>query len=85
MKITQHNISNYALKNLISSYVTHKRQMELYEIEYEDDMFVLEENGEYMFHKGCVETAESFMNSIGVSPSSNYVMDMYREEIKREI
>lgn len=30
---------------------------------------------EYMFHKGCCETAEDWMRSIGVSPQCNFIME----------
>lgn len=62
-----------ALENMMLVYVDHKKSMIEYENEYNE--FELEENCEYIFHKGCCETAESWMRVIGVSPQCNFITE----------
>lgn len=76
-------ITKNALENLMITYAEHKKAMIEYEKDYDSacDRFYgesdkeYENNPEYMFHKGCCETAEDWMRSIGVSPQCNFIMD----------
>ena len=35
----------------------------------------LYEDGDYNFRRGCCETAEKWMEAIGVSPQCNFIME----------
>lgn len=67
-------LTDNAVKNMMSTYVEHKKMMN----EYEDENDT--ENIEYAFHRGCCETAENWLRLISISPQCNYIMDrLYTE------
>ena len=35
---------------------------------------------EYEFHSGCCQTAENWMNTLGISPYSNFVTEIIEKE-----
>lgn len=80
----QHEISSYALKNIVSDYVDHKRQMEIYEEEAdengEDDIY----DTDYWYHCGFADAAKQILISIGISPQSKIIREKYNEVLKRE-
>lgn len=65
-------ITKNTLENLMLTYVEHKKIMEEYESESNEDY---ENDPEYMFHKGCCETAEDWMRSVGVSSKCNFITE----------
>lgn len=69
MKEYNVTITENAIHNLMDSYVDHKKMTTEYEIEGDT------ENPEYTFHKGCCETAESYMRILGVCPTCDYITD----------
>lgn len=70
-------ITKNIIENMMITYVDHKKMMMEYEKEQEE--FKLEENPEYLFHKGCCETSEQWMRAIGVSPQCNFVTERLYE------
>lgn len=76
-------ITKNALENLMLTYIEHKKIMNEYEKDYDSacDRFYgesdedYESNPEYMFHKGCCETAENWMRVVGASPQCNFIME----------
>lgn len=94
-KVKTHEISTYALKNLLSAYVEKeimRKEIELkYELEYEDSDLRSEKmdaDSEYQFYLGGCQTAEEWMKAIGISPECKLVMDMIRDLVvknRREI
>lgn len=67
-------ITKNVLENMMSVYVDHKRMMIEMENEHEDEE-ELYEDADYNFHRGCCETAESWMRAVGVSPQCNFIME----------
>lgn len=76
-------ITKNVIENLMLTYIEHKKMMMEYEKDYDTacDRFYgesdeeYENSPEYMFHKGCCQTAEDWMRSIGVSPQCNFITD----------
>lgn len=70
-------ISRNVVENMMMTYVDHKKMMIEYEKELEenDGEYDFEDNAEYMFHKGCCETTESWLRAIGVSPQCNFITE----------
>lgn len=66
-------ITRNALENMLMSYVDHKKIMISMEEDHGDEEG-LYEDGDYNYHRGCCETAESWMEAVGVSPQCNYIM-----------
>lgn len=71
---TKMEITKNVLENMMSVYVNHKRMMIEMENEHGDEEG-LYEDGDYNFHRGCCETAESWMRAVGVSPQCNFIME----------
>lgn len=59
---------------MVMIYVDHKKTMNNLEEEHGDEEG-LYEDGDYNFHRGCCETAEKWMEAIGVSPQCNFIME----------
>ena len=85
-EFTTHQLSKYACKNLIREYVTNLITKEKLEIKYEDyeDDEEMYNNPEYAKCASAVETAEAWMNAIGISPKSKVVFDEYTKQMKGE-
>ena len=63
-------------------YVDHKKTMIDMENDHGDEEGLYEDS-DYNFHKGCCETAESWMRAIGVSPQCNFITEkLYGQEVK---
>lgn len=80
-------ITGNAIENLLDSYVDHKVMMKTYEDEVAFDecrvrLHKLENNAEYMYHRGCCETAESWIRCIGISPSSPIIEKMIKDHME---
>lgn len=70
-------ISRNEIENMMLVYIEHKQILNEYESEM--DEIEMEEDTEYNFHRGCCETAESWMRAIGVSPNCNFIQErLYR-------
>lgn len=67
-------ITKNALENMMMVYVDHKKMIIDMEKAHGDEEDLYEDGG-YNFHKGCCETAESWMRAIGVSPQCNFIME----------
>ena len=67
-------LTDNAIKNMMLTYVDHKKAMMEYENDGETD------DAEYTFHQGCCETAESWFRLIGISPSCNYITEKLYSE-----
>lgn len=68
-------ITKNMLENMMTIYVDHKKTMIDLENECENSEEELYENSDYNFHRGCCETAESWMRAIGVSPQCNFITE----------
>lgn len=68
-------ITKNMLENMMRIYVDHKKMMIDLENECENSEEELYENADYNFHRGCCETAESWMRAIGVSPQCNFITE----------
>lgn len=66
-------ITKNVIENLMLAYIEHKQIMN--EIENECDEDLLFEDANYNFHRGCCETAESWMRAVEVSPKSNFIIE----------
>lgn len=66
-------ITKNAMENMMGIYVDHKKMMIKYEDEYGFDE--LQDNANYMFHKGCCGTAENWIRAAGVSPQCNFITE----------
>ena len=64
-------ISRNVLENLMLTYVDHKKILNEYERECDESE--LYEYGNYNFHRGCCETAETWLRALGVSPQCNFI------------
>lgn len=64
-------LTENAVKNMMSSYVNHKKIM--MEIENECDEDELYEDGNYNYHKGYCESAETWMRTIGISQQCSFI------------
>lgn len=71
-------ITRNVLENMMIVYVDHKKAMIDMENDHGDEEG-LYEDADYNFHKGCCETAESWMRAIGVSPQCNFITDKLYE------
>ena len=63
-------LTENAIRNLVSTYASHKVMLE------DDDCY----GSEYEFHSGCCQTAENWMNTLGISPYSNFVTEIIEKE-----
>ena len=68
-----YRISKNAIENMMLAYIDHKQILNEYESEMDEQE--MEEDANYNFHKGCCETAECWMRSIGVSPDCEFVRE----------
>lgn len=66
-------ISRNAIENMMLVYIEHKQILNEYKSEMDERE--MEEDTEYNFHRGCCETAESWMRAIGVSPNCNFIQE----------
>lgn len=66
-------ISRNAIEIMMIAYIDHKKILNEYESEMDERE--LEDNADYNFHRGCCETAESWMRAIGVSPNCNFIQE----------
>ena len=66
-------ISRNEIENMMLVYIEHKQILNEYESEMDERE--MEEDTEYNFHRGCCETAESWMRTIGVSPNCNFIQE----------
>ena len=66
-------ISRNAIENMMITYIDHKKMLNEYESEMDERG--LEDNADYNFHRGCCETAESWMRVVGVSPNCNFIQE----------
>ena len=64
---------------LLYTYADHKVQLTAYEEEINFEIDKLETNVEYMFHRGCCETAEHWIRCLGMSPDSPFVEKIIKE------
>lgn len=87
----QHDISKYAMKNLIRDYVHAKRIVDRYADLLEDvsaEEFASEYVHllpvEYFQSIGVVQTSEAWMRAVGLYPGSKYVLDIYKEILMNE-
>ena len=67
-------ITKNVLENLMLTYIDHKKIIIEMEREHGDEEG-LYEDADYNFRKGCCETAENWMRSIGVSPQCNFITE----------
>lgn len=67
-------ITKNVIENMMLVYVDHKNMMIDLENEHEDEEG-LYDDADYNFHRGCCETAESWMRAIGVSSQCNFIME----------
>ena len=80
MKEYTFTLTENALKNLISTYAHHKIICEEYQVEYEDDYSILFDSTAYAHRSACCQTAEEWMNVLGISPESNFVAEIIEKE-----
>lgn len=73
----KYTLTENALKNLVSTYASHRIACE--EFDKEDDL----DNPEYLFDLACCQTAEDWMRAIGIHPESNFVTDIIEKERER--
>lgn len=66
-------ISRNIIENMMMVYIDHKKILNEYE--FETDEREMEEDANYNFHRGCCETAESWMRAVGVSPNCNFIQE----------
>lgn len=66
-------INKTVIKNMMTIYIDHKKILNEYESE--TDEKELEDNADYNFHRGCCETAETWMRVIGVSPNCEFILE----------
>nr|DAQ21553.1 MAG TPA: hypothetical protein [Caudoviricetes sp.] len=66
-------ISKNVIENMMMIYIDHKKILNEYESEMNERE--MEEDANYNFHRGCCETAESWMRAIGVSPNCNFIQE----------
>lgn len=75
-------ITGNAIENLLDSYADHKAMMKAYEEEVEFDIDKLENNAEYMYHRGFCESSERWIKCLGISPNSLIVEEMIRKHME---
>lgn len=75
-------IAGNTIENLLNTYADHKAQMKIYEEEVDFDIDRLENNAEYMYHKGCCETANNWIRCVGMSPNSPAIEKMIKEHME---
>lgn len=66
-------INKTVIENMMTVYIDHKKILNEYESE--TDEKELEDNADYNFHRGCCETAETWMRAIGVSPNCEFILE----------
>lgn len=75
-------ITGNAIENLLDSYADHKAMMKTYEDEVDFDVDKLENDAEYMYHRGFCESSKQWMKCLGISPDSPIIEIMVREHMK---
>jgi hypothetical protein len=79
-------ITANAIENLLNSYADHKSVMKVYEEENNVDIKKLENDAEYMYHRGFCEAYERWIESVGISPNSPAIEKMVEDfGVKRQI
>lgn len=75
MEISRNAIENMrnAIENMMMVYIDHKKILNEYELEMDERE--MEEDANYNFHRGCCETAETWMRAVGVSPDCNFIQE----------
>lgn len=73
MEGTEMETTKNAVENMMLAYVNHKQIMNEIENECPEDLLL--EDASYNFHRGCCETAESWMRAVGVSPECNFIIE----------
>lgn len=71
-------ISRNVIENMMMVYIDHKKILNEYESEMDERE--MEEDANYSFHRGCCETAESWMRAVGVSPDCNFIQERLYSE-----
>lgn len=66
-------INKTVIENMMTIYIDHKKILNEYESEMDERE--LEDNADYNFHRGCCETAESWMRAVGVSPNCEFISE----------
>lgn len=64
-------INKNVIENMMLVYIDHKKILNGYKSEMEERE--MEEDTNYNFHRGCCETAETWMRAVGVSPDCNFI------------
>ena len=77
MKQYDITITENAIHNMMNTYIEHKKIM--MDLENDFDEYELYEDGNYNYHRGCYETAESYMRLLEICPTCNYIMDKLYE------
>lgn len=66
-------INKNVIENMMLVYIDHKKILNGYKSEMEERE--IEEDTNYNFHRGCCETAETWMRAVGVSPDCNFIQE----------
>jgi hypothetical protein len=66
-------INKNVIENMMLVYIDHKKILNGYKSEMEERE--MEEDTNYNFHRGCCETAETWMRAVGVSPDCNFIQE----------
>ena len=66
-------INKNVIENMVLVYIDHKKILNGYKSEMEERE--MEEDANYNFHRGCCETAETWMRAVGVSPDCNFIQE----------
>ena len=66
-------INKNVIENMMLVYIDHKKILNGYKSEMEERE--MEEDANYNFHRGCGETAETWMRAVGVSPDCNFIQE----------
>lgn len=73
------DITGNAIENLLMSYADHKAQVRLFMEDENINADELEENSEFMYHKGFCECAERWIRCLGISPDSPKIEQMIKD------
>lgn len=66
-------INKNVIENMMLVYIDHKKILNGYKSEMKERE--IEEDANYNFHRGCCETAETWMRAVGVSPACNFIQE----------
>lgn len=73
------NITGNAIENLLISYADHKAQVRLFMEDENVNADELEENSQFMYHKGFCECAERWIRCLGISPDSPKIEQIIKD------